>query len=58
MHMQRKLKMSRIYSLAEILSQIFVKKKKKKKKKNEGKLGPYLRSWFDKLMIWCQLNFY
>ena len=33
--MQRKLKMSRIYSLAEILSQIFVKKKKKKKKKTK-----------------------
>ena len=50
-HVQRMLKMSRFYTLAEILSKIFVKKQKKN-------WGPYLRSWFDKLTIWCQLNFY
>ena len=32
MHVQRTLKMSRVYTLAEIVSKIFVKK-------NEGKLG-------------------
>ena len=35
MHMQLMLKMSRVYTLAEILSKIIVKKK--------GNLGPYLR---------------
>ena len=50
-HMQHMLKMSMIYTLAEILSKIFVKKTKEN-------WGPYLQSWFDKLMIWCQLNFY
>ena len=50
-HVQRMLKMSRMYTLAEILSKIFVKKTKE-----NG--GPYLRSWFDKLRIWCQLDFY
>ena len=29
MHVQRRLKMSRVYTLAEILSQIFVKKRRK-----------------------------
>ena len=38
------------YTLAEILSKIFVKKTKENR-------GPYLRSWFDKLTICCQLNF-
>ena len=38
--MQRMLKMSRIYTLAEILSKIFVKKKA------EENWGPYLGSWF------------
>ena len=51
MHVQRMLIVCRVYTAAEILSKIFVKKK-------EGKWGPYLRSWFDKLKIWCQLNFY
>ena len=41
---QRMLKMSRVYTLAEVLSKIFVKK-------NEGKLGSL---WFDKLTIWRQ----
>ena len=50
MHVQHMLKMSRVYTLAEILSKIFVK--------NEGKLEPYLRSWFDKLTILFQLIFY
>ena len=50
-HVQRMLKMSRVYTLAEILCKIFVKKKTK------GNWRPYLRSWFDKLRIWCQLNF-
>ena len=48
--MQRMLKMSRIYTLAEILSKIFVKKTKEN-------WGPYLRSWFEKLTIWYQLKF-
>ena len=47
-HWQRMLKMSRVYTLAEILSKNFVKK--------EGKLGTLIRSWCDKLTIWCQLN--
>ena len=50
-HVQRMLKMSRVYTLAEILSKIFVKKTKEI-------WGPYLQSWFDKLTILCQLNFY
>ena len=50
-HVQHMLKMSRVHTLAEILSKIFVKKRKEN-------WGPYLRSWFDKLTIWCQLNFY
>ena len=49
MHMQSMLKMIRVYTLTEILSKIFVKKEN---------LEPYLRSWFDKLTIWCQLFFY
>ena len=43
---QRMLKMSWIYTLAEILGKLFVKKTKEN-------LGPYLRSWFDKLTIRC-----
>ena len=35
------LKMSRVYTLVEILSKIFVKKKEN--------WEPYIRSWFDKL---------
>ena len=46
MHVQRMLKMSTVYTLAEILSKIFVKKNPKENN------GPYLRSWFDKLTIW------
>ena len=49
-HVQGMLKMSRVYTLAEILSKIFVI--------DEGNWGPYLPSWFDILTIWCQLNFY
>ena len=49
-HVQRMLKMRRVYTLAEFLSKIFVKKT------NEN-WGPYLRSWFDKLSIWCQIIF-
>ena len=42
MHLQRMLKMSKVYTLAEILSKMFVKKR-------EGKLGTLLiRPWFDK----------
>ena len=37
-HVQRMLKMSRIHTLAKILSQILLKKKKKKKKKKMGTL--------------------
>ena len=48
---QHMLKMSRVYTLAEILSKILVKKMMEN-------WGPYLRSWFDKLTIRCQLNFY
>ena len=48
MHMQRMNKMSRVYTLAETVSKIFVK--------NE-EWGAYLRSWVDKLTIWCHLNF-
>ena len=50
-HMQRMLKMVRFYTLAEILSKIFVKNAKENR-------GPYLRSWFDKFTIRCQLIFY
>ena len=50
-HLQHMLKINRVYILAEILSIIFAKKTKEN-------WGPYLRSWFDKLLIWCQLNFY
>ena len=50
LHMQCVLKMSRIYTLSDILSKIFVKK-------NEGKLGTFLRSWFDKIMIGTNLIF-
>ena len=44
MNVQRMLKMSRVYTLAEISSKRFVKKMKEN-------WGPYLRSWFDKLTI-------
>ena len=50
-HVQRMLKMRKVYTLAEILSKIFVKKLKEN-------WGPYLLSWFDKLTILCLLNFY
>ena len=43
MHVQRMLKMSRVYTLAGILSNIHVFVKKTKEN-----LGPYLRPWFDK----------
>ena len=43
MHVQHMLKMSRVYTLAEILSKIFVKK-------NEGKLG-----FLFIMMVW-QIN--
>ena len=49
-YVQSMLKMSRVYTLAKILSINICKKTK-------GNWGPYLRSWFDKLTIWCQLNF-
>ena len=52
MHVQHMLKMSRFYTLAEISSKIFVKKKQRKT------WDLILRSWFDILTIWCQLNFY
>ena len=42
-HVQHMLKMSRVYTLAEIFKQNFVKK--------EGKLGTLIRSWVDKLTI-------
>ena len=51
MHVQRMLIMSRVYTLAEILSKIFLKKTKEN-------WCPYLPSWFDKLTIWYQLDFY
>ena len=50
MHVQRMLKISRFYTLAGILSKIFVKKTKEN-------WGPYLRSWFDKLTICASLIF-
>ena len=39
-HVQCMLKMSRVYTVAEILSKIFGKMREN--------WGPYLRSWFDK----------
>ena len=51
-HVHRMFKMSRVYTLAEILSKVFVKKK------TMENWGPYLRSWFHKLTLWRQLNFY
>ena len=50
MHVQPMLKMSKVYTLAVILSKLFEKMKEN--------WGAYLRSWFDKVTIWCQLNFY
>ena len=50
-HVQCMLKMRRVYTLAENLSKVIVKKTKEN-------WGPYLRSWFDKLTICSQLNFY
>ena len=49
MHVQRMLKMSRVYTLAEILSKVFVK--------NEGKLGILFTIMVDKLTLWCQIYF-
>ena len=43
-HVQRMLKMSRVYTLAEIISKIFVKKRR-------DNCGPYLRSWFANLIF-------
>ena len=40
------LKMSKVYTLAEILGKIFVKKTKEN-------WGPYLRLWLHKLTIRC-----
>ena len=40
-YVQRMLKMSRVFTLAEIFSKIFVKN-------TMENWGPYLRSWFDK----------
>ena len=40
-YVQRMLKMSRVYILAEVVSKIFVKK-------TNGNWGPFLRSMFDK----------
>ena len=51
-HVQRILKMSRVYTLAEILSKIFVKKKRRKIEDLVYDHG------LTKLMIWCQLNFH
>ena len=45
-HVQRMLKISIIYTLAEILSKIFVKKRR------------IIESWFDKQTIWYHLIFY
>ena len=51
MHVQRMLKMSKgLYT-----SGIFKQNTWKKAKEN---WGPFLRSLFDKLTIWCQLIFY
>ena len=44
-HLQRMLKMSRVYKLAEILSKIFVK--------NEGKLGTLLQEHEKRLLSIC-----
>ena len=50
-HVQHMLKMSRsLYTGGNFKQNIW-----KKAKEN---WGPYLRSWFDKLAIWCQLIFY
>ena len=48
----RMVKMRRVYTLAEILNKIFVKKK------NKGKLGTRFTKWFDKLTILCHLILY
>ena len=51
MHVQRMLKMSRgLYTGGNFKQNICNKAK--------DNWGPYLRSWFDKLTIWCQLMFY
>ena len=50
-HVQRMLKMSRSLYTGGHFWQNTLKKAKEK-------WGPYLRSWFDKLAIWCQLIFY
>ena len=48
--MQRMLKMSRgLYTGGNFKQNTW--------KKAKETLGPYLRSLFDKLMIWCQLTF-
>ena len=49
-HVQRMLKMRRVYTLAELLSKIFVKKTKEN-------LGPYLRSRVDKSIFDANLFF-
>ena len=49
-HVQRTLKMGRVYTLADIEAKILGKTK--------DNWGPYLRSRFVKLTIWCQLIFY
>ena len=50
-HVQCMLKMSRVYTLPGIFQQSICKKTKEN-------LGPYLRSWLEKLTIWCLVNFY
>ena len=50
MHVQRMLIVCRVYTAAEILSKLFVKKRRK--------MGTLFTIMFDKLKIWCQLNFY
>ena len=50
-HVQRMLQMSRGLYTGENFQQNTWKKAKEN-------WGPYLRSWFDKLTIWCQLIFY
>ena len=50
-HVLRRLKMCRVSTLAEQN----ICQKKKKTKEN---WGPYIRLWFDKITVWCQLNFY
>ena len=50
-HMQRVLKMSRFYTLAEILRKIFVKKRRE--------IGDLIYDLgLTNKRIWCQLNFY